>query len=500
MKNFNQLLLAALCFCFLLTNYSCTDLEAIESDSDFISTDNSGNIDSDPAELLEANYNDLAQFTDQAGIYALYAHSSDEMIPPTRGVDWGDNGVWRTMHAHTWDASHAWVRDAWNQLNERAFRCNRTLAANPDPSQEAQARFLRAYYMFHVMDLWGQVPFREVTEGVDVDPKVMDRSEAFDFILADIEAALPNLPIVGPSNANTMAGQAAANALLARLMLNKAVYKSSNPAGPYTFDNADMDRVIAAVDAITRDGYALEDNYFDIFSPRTTNEVILASQNGSPQNRIWMTLHYSQNPSGWNGFTTLADFYDKFDDDDVRQGVDATPNGDAFSGIGRGFLIGQQFNDDGSQTIDGRTQLPLQFTRDVPLAGATTDKGIRVMKYHPSDYEDTKYILLRYGDAVLMKAEALMRKGQTADALALVNELRAKRNAPALGSLDEAAMLDERGREMYWEGVRRIDQIRFGTFTSTWAEKSSTEAFRVLYPIPALALASNPNLVQNDGY
>ena len=120
------------------------------------------------------------------------------------------------------------------------------------------------------------------------------------------------------------------------------------------------------------------------------------------------------------------------------------------------------------------------------------------MKYHAGDYD--KYILFRYGDIVTMKAEAELRSGKVAEALATINNLRATRSAAPLGSLDLATMLDERGREMYWEGVRRIDQVRFGTFDDTWSFKTVTDATRVLYPIPQQALDSNPNLSQNAGY
>jgi hypothetical protein len=148
--------------------------------------------------------------------------------------------------------------------------------------------------------------------------------------------------------------------------------------------------------------------------------------------------------------------------------------------------------------IDTRTQLPLQFTPEVKLSGAPPATGIRVIKYHPADHG--LYIFLRYSDVFLMKAEALLRSGNPGEALAMVNELRANRGASTLGSLDEAALLDERGRELYWEGYRRTDQIRFGTFTDTWEEKTVTEPFRVLFPIPQQAIDSNPNLVQNPGY
>ena len=473
--------------------FSCTDLEVEPTDSDFIPAVDGVAVITGADGLLSTNYNDLGAYTDQANIYALGTHTSDEMIPPTRGVDWGDNGVWRTLHAHTWDPAHSWVNNSWNQLNERVFRCNRTLAATDiTPEIKAQAHFLRAFNMFFILDYWGQVPFREVNEGAEIDPRVLSASEAFDFILKDIQDALVGLPTEGPSSTNIRANKAAANALLARLMINKEAFTGS--AGDY---NA----VIAACDAVAADGYALEADFYDNFNPNESTEVILASETGSGQNRIWMTLHYDQNPSGWNGFTTLADFYNKFEDGDIRKSAPSPKAvGEEFHGIPLGFLVGQQVNDAGEDMTDSRTGQPLSFTPDVPLAGASTEKGIRAMKYHPSSFGDTKYVLLRYADVLLLKAEAQMRGGDSAGALATVNSLRSVRGAAALGSLDEAAMLDERGREMYWEGTRRNDLIRFGKFNDAWAEKPASEAFRTKFPIPALALASNPNLTQNDGY
>jgi starch-binding outer membrane protein, SusD/RagB family len=493
-KFFSSLALAAF---GLMTFNSCTDLEVKEQDSLVIASSGAGS-GFDAAALLATSYNDLSAYTDQANIYALTEHPSDEMIPPTRGVDWGDNGVWRTLHAHSWDPTHSFVTNAWNQLNSRVFTCNQALSGTPTPEQKAQLQFLRAYNMFHIMDFYGKVPFREFNEGVDVNPRVLTRSEAFDFVEKDLLEALPNLLGQGPTADNSVATKAACNALLARLYLNKAVYKSASPAGPYTFDNGDMDKVIAACEAVTDAGFTLEPNYFDNFKAGATNEVLWVSSQGTPQNRVFMTMHYNQNPSGWNGFATLADFYSKFEDGDQRKGKEGKKDGTAFQGTGYGFLVGQQYKDDGSELIDERTSKPLKFTPDVPLSGAATDKGIRVIKYHNGEYG--KYILLRLGDVMTMKAEAQMRKGDNAGALATVNTLRAARSAAPLTSLDAAAMADERAREMYWEGVRRTDQIRFGTFNGTWAEKTNTETFRVLYPIPQQAIDSNPNLRQNDGY
>ena len=90
--------------------------------------------------------------------------------------------------------------------------------------------------------------------------------------------------------------KAAANFLLAKLYLNKAVYKASTPAGPYTFDKADMDKVATYVNAITADGYKLDTDYFNAFSKNGNAETIFVSLEGTPQNRWFMTLHYNQNP------------------------------------------------------------------------------------------------------------------------------------------------------------------------------------------------------------
>jgi starch-binding outer membrane protein, SusD/RagB family len=205
----------------------------------------------------------------------------------------------------------------------------------------------------------------------------------------------------------------------------------------------------------------------------------------------------------------LADFYAKFDPADSRRGIapGSIPGlafGKPFAGIGLGVLTGQQKKDDGTDLVDTRTGLPLKFTPDVPLSGAATDKGYRVMKYHPAFYD--KYILIRFAEVYLNMIEAKVRGGSdpssTTTALQDINALRALRGAPALAggpTLDQ--VLDERGIELYWEGLRRIDLIRHGKFNEPWEEKgSNTDAYRVVFSIPQLAIDSNPNLKQNKGY
>jgi len=475
---------------------SCTDLAVKEKDS-ILSVTKDGFTAVDPAGTLASAYVDLGMYTDQANIYSLGEHTTAEMIPPTRGVDWGDNGVWRTLDTHTWDATHSWNLGAWNQLNAASYKCTQIIASSPSTTQAAEAKFLRALHTWYIMDLWGQVPSRDVNQGVNDNPKVLSRSDAFDFVVKDLTEALPGLPDGKPAAENSRANKAAANMLLAKLFINKAVYKSAKPEGPYTFDKADMDKAIAYVNAVEAAGFKYETNYFNNFSTSAKSEILFTSPEGTPQNRWYMTLHYNQNPSGWNGFTTLADFYDKFEKTDSRIGVAAKGDGKNFSGIGRGFLIGPQIDDNGKPLIDTRTTKVLSFTRDVTLAGTATDKGIRVIKYHPSDAG--KYILLRYSEGALIKAEAQLRGGDAAGALATVNALRTARGASKLGSVDAAGIFDEYGRELYWEGNKRTIEVRFEKFlTGTGVENKAVGT--VLFPIPADAVSSNPNLTQNPGY
>ncbi len=477
---------------------SCTDLVNKETDS--IVVGGGGTVKGPPAaELLSSVYGSFENYTDQQGTYALGQHSSAEMIPPTRGVDWGDNGVWRTLDQHTWDATHSWNTNAWNDLNLASYRCNEVLAAaDVTPAQKAQAQFFRAFFMWHVLDFWGQVPIRQTTEGVNDNPKVMDKSAAYDFILADLTAAKAGLPKATPNVKNTTPNKAAANFMIARLLLNKTTYKGGTVA------NADMDAIIAAVTEIEADGYKYETNYFDLWNPKkATNETILATDKGiGPQRRWCMTTHYSQETGGWNGFTTLADFYDKFDAADGRRYLKypIRDNSATASGIDYGFLIGQQFNKDGTQTIDSRTKKPLSFTRDVTLAGTPTDKGIRAIKYHPVTSDNTFFILARYGEAVMMKMEAQVRKGDAPGALATLTALRTARKAPAATAAPTLdGVFDEWGRELYWEGHKRTTEIRHGKFlTGTGVDKKDPTT--VLFPIPASAVVANPNLKQNAGY
>ncbi|WBL21003.1 RagB/SusD family nutrient uptake outer membrane protein [Zunongwangia sp. HRR-M8] len=494
---------------------ACTDLELEDTDSvSRVQTTGDFTGVSDVAGSLSNAYNSLRTNVEtHENLYGLNEGTSDELLIPTRGTDWGDNGVWRTLHQHTWDANHNFVLNTWNEFNSAIFNLTEIIAPESDANaqQIAEAKFLRAFHMYWIMDLYGQVPFREVDEGPDVNPRVMTRSEAFEFVMQDLNEAMPDLPSIGPGNGTVQASKAAAHYLLAKLYLNKHIYLAMASA-----EAADMTAVIDHVDAIIGAGFELQEGFFEIFEPSDDTETILYTTS-SAGNRMWSTLHYAQGTDdnaagGWNGFSTLAEFYDLFEGDEnvntpgsgqeERRGYVPLNGNSTGTYIGKGFLINQQYAADGSELTD-RAGNPLVFTKDLPgLLGNNERNGIRVLKYHPSNGAYTGHVVVfRFADAYLMKAEAIMRGGSSSeDALTMVNDLRELREASPLPSLSEQDMLDERGRELYTEYWRRQDQIRFGTFTSTWEFKDNTEEFRVLFPIPSVALTSNPNLTQNPGY
>ncbi|HEY6082334.1 MAG TPA: RagB/SusD family nutrient uptake outer membrane protein, partial [Chitinophagaceae bacterium] len=308
--------------------------------------------------------------------------------------------------------------------------------------------------------------------------------------------------------------------LLMKCYLNKGAFVNRQTP---TFDAADMQQVITIGQSIMSGGkYSFTSDYFDNFGANNTvssKEAIFSylntpgASNNSNVNARWkMTLHYNSwdkelGGAGWNGFSTLSDFYNLFGATDRRIGG-SYPGVTDVSGLKVGFLIGQQYYENGAKAYD-RKGNPLNFTAAVQLQEtdpvAIENAGIRVIKY-PPDYAHydgsagNDLMFYRYSDVVLMVAEAQLRTGDAADALLNVNKLRISRGAVPLASINLDGMLAERGREFYWESMRRTDLIRFGKFLTPWQLKPTDDPKYLYFPIPNSALAVNPNLKQNPGY
>ena len=492
---------------FMLSVTSCTKL-----DEDLHGQiGNQGVTEENVAALLNASYTAMRNpFQGPWGWWALQEFTSDEAIVPTRAGDWDDNGAWRALFLHRWAADHARMSDTFRDLNSVSFVATNVLNFNPTPLQAAQARFLRAFAQFAILDGWGQVPYRDPGEDVTLASKVRQADEQIAYLISELNEIMPTLPDGPTHNAN----KDAARVLLMKCYLNKGAFL--NRATP-SFDPADMQQVITLADQIINSGkYALTESYYDNFAPRNntlSRENIFTAQNigGSDAGGlkdIWVPgLHYNQNPSGYNGFATLSDFYNKFEATDTRLGG-VYPGVTNVSGIRVGFLVGQQY-DQNNVALKDRRGNPLIFTPEVSIIERDPNHlevaGIRIVKY-PIDYANSAtnlpendWVYYRYADVLLMKAEAMVRTGQNGPALPIVNSIRTIRGATPFTAVTLDNLLDERGREFFWEGVRRQDLIRFGKFLTPWQEKPTDDPKYLMFAIPDNQLG-NTNFTQNPGY
>lgn len=485
---------------------------------------------SNTSALLAGLYQSMqGLFQDQTRTYALWEMTTDELIGPTRGPDWDDNGVWRVLHAQKYDGENLRIVEAFKDFNGIDFGATDLLRFNPTAQQAAEARFLRAIADFMLLDGWGQVNYRDPGESVITASRVRVGADALNYIISELNAIMPNLPASGPKYT---ANQNAAKVLLMKCYLNKGVWTSNAARLAPTFAAADMNQVISLADQIINSSaYSFTSNYFDNFSPSNGtigSENIFTQlnqggiQSGNIRSRWHSTMHYNQNPGGWNGFSTLSDFYAKFETIDKRKGANyPTPSSPPNPGnrINVGFLVGQQYDLNVDAALKDRTGALLIFTPNVSSVEVGDNlevTGIRAYKY-PIDFVndgggnvDNDYVYFRLADVLLMKAEAILRGGTGTTAggfgntpLQLVNYIRTlpSRGASPLGAVTLDQLLDERGRELYLESWRRQDLIRFSKFLTPFQEKNYTSDPKyILFPVPNRFLAVNPNLKQNPGY
>jgi hypothetical protein len=522
----------------ILTLASCTKLDE-NFRSETITGGSGGGGTVDPAALLTGAYRSIENlYNNQERLFASFEMTTDEAVGPTRGGDWDDNGIWRVYTSHRWNDEHAYLTATYRQLAQSQFAATIVLdAATATPQQKAEATFLRALAMWYSLDGWDQVPFRSTSTGdlTKTPPEVKKGTECADFLIAELNAAIPNLPASGIGKAN----KDAARALLMKIYLNKGVY--ANREAP-TFAAADMNQVISLADQIINSpaNYTFTPNYFDNFAPNNDaigKELIYTQKFDNGQGiggngamfMDFQGLHYNMNPSGWNGFATLGDFYDKFAATDKRRGGPGAVAGPPVpgqpgyypgltdvTGLWVGFNFGQQYNQSGTALLD-RKGNQLSFTKEVKLKETGNNleiTGIRVYKYVPDLVHqfpwDNDFVIFRLADVLLMKAEAILRggTGTTAGpygstALAIVNYIRTQpsRGAGVLATVDLNSLLDERGRELYWELWRRNDMIRFGKYLDARELKTTASGTeRLLFPVPNEQLIINPNLIQNPGY
>ncbi|MBL7767368.1 MAG: RagB/SusD family nutrient uptake outer membrane protein [Flavipsychrobacter sp.] len=499
--------------------------------------------------------------------FALQEISTDEAILPYRGgTDWGDNGIYIGMHTHNFSTTDPNIRNVFNELVQSLSRCItaiNALPANTDPSAPAylaEARGMRAYYSWMLLDLYGLIFVKDNPSDIST---ILRGAEAVEYIKSELLAVEP---LLGNTPTHGRLSKAAVWGLLARLHLNAPVY-SDIYANQFNFGEADMDKVIEYCDKIISSGtYQFSPEYFDIFDDdnNTNKEIIFAADQRAElngHNRLaYFSLSGDQFPlpefpgaNGTDGPGITSDFYETWesaygpvdpaaaDQRFYKQNLSIYSNANdtcvpaANFHINRGILRGQQYGlirrngvflrcPNGDMKVGplfhdtrNRPTLAVNFTKQIDFTteGSNYPTGYRVEKYEFSrksvsgrNFGEANIVILRLADIYLMRAEAKLRKGDAAGALADVNIVRAARTArgtiPALTEMNLDILFRERGFELYWEMVRRTDMIRFGKYEGTWTEKTDNNPQKRIFPIPQTAIdgASNiPNyLVQNPGY
>lgn len=440
--------------------------------------------------------------------------TTDEMIVPTRGNDWYDGGQWQGLWLHAFKPD-VFVNGGWSDLNNGIGKVNFTLsilnglATKPSnyAAIVAELKVLRAYFFFQLMDMFGNVP---VVTDYNTDPSKVTqvaRPQVYAFLETELTTNVPLLSATVDKTTYGRVTQYAGYMLLAKLYMNAQVYTGT----------PQWAKAITALNQVINSGkYILQPNYFDNFS--ITNDGSSENIFVVPFDKVhiggmnWemQTLHYQSNVtfgltgSPWNGFCSTADVINKFDPADARKAQ---------------FLIGQQYAADGITPLtDAQTNLPLIFDPNVTKlsdpSGAFRLAGARNIKYHPeagtAGNQSNDMVIFRLADAYLMLAEASMQTGDMGTAVTMVNKVRARAGVPAwtAANLTFQSLLDERSRELMWEGWRRNDLIRFEVATGTPyftaarnpAKTQDADQHTFIFPIPSPQLISNPNLKQNPGY
>ncbi len=562
----NTIKITALLFA-LLFNWSCTDLNEQILDESL----SGGASESDLVKNSVAPaYALLPDFYLHTKYFALQEISTDEAILPYRGGrDWGDNGIYIELHQHTYTSAHRNVRDCWNGLTtmiSRTVSAINTLTplAESDATAKvflAEVRALRAYYNMVTLDLWG-LAFKK--EDAAVISEILRGDDAINYIKSEFEAVVGDLKTdVGPGRLT----KNAVYGLLARLHLNAAVYRAPYTAS-FSFAAADMDKVIEYTNMVINSGqHTLSPEYFANFNnDNHSNKELIFAVDQRPElnghNRMSyfsMSDNFYGNPlypkgNGTDGPAITPDFYDSWvaanGSTDPAKGdarffwermvipadsAIAAANFEVNRGIYRGMQYGLQ--NTGRQLpfiqiADGRYKIGkirdwrraeanafVDFTREINFTaeGSNYNTGYRVEKYQWSKEStdgrnkgEVDLVILRLADIYLMRAEAKLRKGDAAGALADVNFVRASRTArptatpKPLASVTPDILFRERGFEFYWEHQRRTDMIRFGKYEGTWTEKTNNDVKKRLFPIPQTAIdgasANKGYLVQNEGY
>lgn len=441
------------------------------------------------------NWNGVGYAGADRGWYDLNSFSSDEQVIPHR-----TSGDWELdfarLYKHEWLPTDTFLNNTWSWLYKSIFNAN--LAVNQleiskaDPSKIAEAKVLRAFFYYLLIDDFGDVPFY-TDNNIDVNKiPQSSRKDVYAFVVKELTE---NIDLLSESKGGTYYGRFnkwAGYTLLAKVYLNAGVYTGTTK----------WQECLDACNKVSQGGYTLHPGgastssplgykYFELFGDKLPDdETVLAifttAEVVSRNIFSVRSLYGSQATtlfgfSGWNGTIVPKDYFLKFSDTDIRK---------------KQFLYGDQGGG-------------VNYTVDVASLdnpGAAPQAGVRDVKFYPvgpmsGSGASNDFPIYRYADVLLMIAECNVRLGNASAAKSFVDQIRQRAGLGILASnpsLDD--IYNERGFELSWEGHRRQDMIRFDKFLLANDFRGVSANYRKLFPIPTAALDANKGLKQNSGY
>lgn len=471
---------------------------------------------------------DISGIDEGTSQFSRMLFSLNELTTDNAVVGWGDPGL-PNLHAMSWGANNDFTTAMYYRLAQEVSFCN-SFISNAESLNDnaevkayiAEARFLRAFAYYNLVDLYANVP---LVDKVSTDlPAQSSRIEVFNFVESEL-LEIQDLLKESGANEYGRVDKVAAWALLSKLYLNAEVYTGEKR---YTESVTFASKAINSSYSInTTDANGNGSAYDELFladnnSNGAQKEFIFALNFDGNQSKTYggttflvhASIGASMKPSkfgvngGWEGLRTTKALVNKFDYAVTSKDDDGNPTSWADSRA--------MFHTDG-QSLEINT-----------IANTFTD-GYAVTKFsnlksngepgsdEGGDFVDTDLPLIRLAEIYLTYAESLLRGGSGGDqqtAVGYINELRARAFGDNTGNINSSDLtldfiIDERARELFWEGQRRTDLIRFNDFTTgnyLWPFKggaksgTSVESFRQLFPLPSNIILINTNLQQNPGY
>ena len=474
------------------------------------------------------------------GVYDLQTFGSDEAMLPTRGGDWFDGGIWEDMYMHSWDGGHPLLNNSWLYLYKVITLCNHSLeqldahqsllSTYQYATYKAEVRALRAIYYWYLLDLFARVPIITSTAESMTEIHQSERSEVFEFVVAELQEALPDLDFsnsVSPGDYYGRVTRSVALFVLAKLMLNAEIYADDNWTDSnhldgrkilFSIGNKTMNAWEATIhycNLLDFSGHTLEEFYNNNFLVRNeySKENIWTipmdkDLYGNQQQNMMRSYHYRHAAAygfvGENGTSATTHTLEVFEYQ--------TPNEDnRFDWC----YWSDEVLDLDNNIITDRTGQPLiyypwELKKDISGSQYVETAGARMRKYEidknatlDGKLMDNDIVLFRYADVLLMRAEAKLRNGE--DGHDDFYQVRKRVGMPDR-ELTLQNLADERLMELCWEGWRRQDMIRFRQYKSLYTGDDidpvidESDGHTTVYPIPNDVLTFNDNLTQNPGY